>query len=218
MTSTVDAGPVDQSALRTGGSSLARLVGAELRRLTSRRMTLITAIVLLVAVGLFQLVVNSAVSPPSAAALAQQQQSYQQARQEWEHTDHAQAMQDCLAQGETQQNCDQETAAPDPADWALTPAAFHEIGGTAILFGAFVSMLAAYLVSSSFIGAEYTSGSLANWLTFVPQRLRVYAAKLITVVLGSAVTGAVVTFLVLGLAALLTRAHGGALTGGRPGP
>ena len=31
MTSTVDSGPVDQSTLPTSGSSLARLVGAELR-------------------------------------------------------------------------------------------------------------------------------------------------------------------------------------------
>lgn len=214
---TLDAPRTERSfAAGTGGTNVLRLIGAELRRLRSRRMAVITAIVLLVAVGLFQLVVNDAVSPPSAAAVAEQQQSYQQARQEWEKTDHAQAIQECLAEGETQQNCEKYTAAPNPADWALTPIAFDEIGGVAMLFGAFVSMLAAYLVSASFIGAEYTSGSLANWLTFVPQRLRVYASKLAAVVIASAVAGAVVNFLVLGLAALLTRIHGGALTGFSP--
>lgn len=214
---TLDAPPTDRpSAAETNGTNVLRLIGAELRRLTSRRMAVITAIVLLVAVGLFQLAVNAAVSPPSADALTQQQQSFQQARQQWEQTDHVKAIQDCLAQGETQKNCEAYEAPPDPKDWALTPAAFDEIGGTAMLFGAFVSMLAAYLVSASFIGAEYTSGSLANWLTFVPQRLRVYGSKLAAVVIASALTGAIVNFLVLGLAALLTRIHGGALTGFAP--
>ena len=44
-------------------------------------------------------------------------------------------------------------------------------------------MFAAFLVGASFIGAEYSTGSLANWLTFVPQRLKVYGSKVIAVVL-----------------------------------
>ncbi len=210
---TLDTPRTDVSASPSGAGRLLRLIRAELRRLVSRRLTVITALVLLAGVGLFQLAVNSAVSPPSAEFVAQQQQSYQQARQEWEKVDHAQAIQDCVAQGETQANCERYEAAPDPADYAITPSSFVDIGGIAMLFGAFVSMLATYLVAASFIGAEYTSGALANWLTFVPERLAVYAAKLVAVVLGSALAGAVVNFLVLGLAALLTRAHDGTLAG-----
>ena len=35
--------------------------------------------------------------------------------------------------------------------------------------------------AGTFIGAEYTTGAIANWLTFVPQRGRVYAAKVLTI-------------------------------------
>jgi ABC-2 type transport system permease protein len=190
-----------------------RLVGAELRRLLARRMTLVTGIVLLVAVGLFQLAVNSEASPPSPDEVAQQRQYYQQAHDEWE-SNHEAALADCVAQGESQADCESAFAEPTPADFSLTATPFDQIGQVAMLLSAFLAMLAAYLVGSSFIGAEYSTGSLANWLTFVPERLKVYGSKLLAVVLAAAVAGAVVNFLMLGLAALITKAYDGPLVGG----
>ena len=189
-----------------------RLIGAELRRLASRRMTLVTGIVLLLAVGLFQLLVVQEASPPSAAEVAEQRQFFEQAHDDWERN-HDANVKECLAQGESQANCDMYYAEPTPADFALTATPFDQIAEIAMFLAAFLAMLAAYLVGSSFIGAEYSTGSLANWLTFVPQRLRVYASKLLAVALASAVGGAVISFLVLGLAAVITKAYGGALTG-----
>ena len=47
------------------------------------------------------------------------------------------------------------------------------------------------MIGGSFIGAEFSSGSIANWLSFIPRRGPVYASKLITVVGFSAVLSAV---------------------------
>lgn len=189
-----------------------RLIRAELRRLTARRMTLITALLLLVAIGLYQLVVNAQVSPPSAADVAQQRVFYEEAHRNWEQY-HERNVQECVDSGEARAACESYDPEPTPADYALTASPFAEAGELAVLLGAFLAMLSAYLVSASSIGAEYASGALANWLTFVPQRMRVLASKLISVVAFSALVGAVVSFTMLGLAALLTRFYDGALTG-----
>lgn len=194
----------------TRSANLVRLLVAELARLRSRRVTLVAGLVVLASVGLFQLVVNDQVRPPSASEVTQQRQYYEQAHQEWEQG-HVAADQECKDAGESPESC----AWPEPteADYSLTASTFAEVAPTAVRLSAYVTLLAAFLVGASFIGAEYSTGSLANWLTFVPQRLRVYGSKLGAVVLASALAGAVVNFVMLGLVALLTRVHGGALTG-----
>jgi ABC-2 type transport system permease protein len=193
---------------RSGG--FLRLVGAELTRLRSRRLTPAAALLVLLAVGLFQIAVNDEVSPPSAADVTQQRQYYEQAHQEWEQG-HAAQEKDCQDSGQSQQDC--VWPEPTPADYSLTASAFADVAPTAVQLSAYVALLAAFLVGASFIGAEYSTGSLANWLTFVPQRLRVYGSKLVAVVLASAVGGAGASFVMLGLVALLTHLHGGGLTG-----
>ncbi|MGI3785696.1 MAG: hypothetical protein ACRYG2_33540 [Janthinobacterium lividum] len=194
----------------TRSGNLATLVLVELKRLRSRRVALVAAILLLVAVGLFQLVVADEVTPPSAAAVSQQQQYYEQSHQDWAQNHEAQEAL-CAQQGGSASDCVQPE--PTPADYSLTATAFSDIAPAAVQLSAYVTLLAAFLVGASFIGAEYSTGSLANWLTFVPERLKVYGSKLGAVVLASALGGAVVNYLMLGLVVLLTRVHGGALTG-----
>ena len=60
--------------------------------------------------------------------------------------------------------------------------------------------LAALMVAGSFIGAEYSTGSIANWLSFIPRRGQVFASKLITVVTLSALASAVGAALMIGIA------------------
>lgn len=194
----------------TRSGNLLRLVLAELARLRARRVVLVGALLVLAAVGLFQLVVNDEVSPPSASDVTEQRQFYEQARAEWEQT-HAAQEKDCQDSGQSPADC--VLPEPTPADYSLTATAFADIAPVAVQLSAYVTLLTAFLVGASFIGAEYSTGSLANWLTFVPQRLKVYGSKLVAVVLASAVGGAVANFLMLGLVALLTRVHGGGLTG-----
>lgn len=193
----------------TRSGNLVRLVLAELTRLRSRRVTLFAGLVLLAGIGLFQVAVNAEVTPPSAGQVTQQRQYYEQAHQQWEQT-HVEQEQLCQAQGGSPSDC--ALPEPTPADYALTASTFGDVAPTAVQLSAYITLLAAFLVGASFIGAEYTTGSLANWLTFVPQRLRVYSSKLVAVVLACALGGAVSNFLMLGLVALLTRVHGGTVT------
>lgn len=190
--------------------NLLRLVGAELSRLRSRRLTLAAALLVLAGVGLFQLAVNDEVSPPSAAAVTEQRKYYEQTHTEWEQT-HAAQEQECRDSGGSQEDC--ASPEPTPEDYSLTASTFADVAPTAVRLSAYVALLASFLVGASFVGAEYSTGSLANWLTFVPQRLKVYGSKLLAVALASALGGAVASFLMLGLVALLTRVHGGGLTG-----
>jgi ABC-2 type transport system permease protein len=194
----------------TRSGSFLRLVAAELGRLRSRRLTLAAALLVLAAVGLFQIAVADEVSPPSAADVTEQRQFYEQAHQEWEQS-HVAQEKECQDAGQAPADC--AWAEPTPADYALTAAPFADIAPAAVQLSAYVALLAAFGVGASFIGAEYSTGSLANWLTFVPRRLTVYGSKAVAVALASAVGGAVASFLMLGLVALLTRLNGGGLAG-----
>jgi len=64
------------------------------------------------------------------------------------------------------------------------------------------------MIAASFIGAEYSSGSIANWLTFVPRRGRVFWSKLLTMIGFAAMLGAFAAALVLFAAAVLARLYG----------
>lgn len=194
----------------TRSGNLVRLVRAELDRLRARRVTLFAALVVLAGVGLFQIAVNDELTPPSAAEVTQQRQYYDEAHQQWEQS-HAEQEQGCVDEGGSRSDC--VLPEPTPADYALTASTFADVAPPAVQLSAYVTLLAAFLVGASFMGAEYTTGSLANWLTFVPQRLRVYGSKLLAVVLGCALGGAVSNVVMLGLVALLTRLHGGTLAG-----
>lgn len=194
----------------SAATDVVRLVATELRRLRSRRITLVAGIVLLAAVGLFQLAVADQVSPPSAAQVTEQQRYFDQAHADWEQN-HVEQEQQCVDSGSSAQDC--AWPEPTPADYALTASPFAEVAPGALQLSAYLTLLASFLVGASFMGAEYTTGSLANWLTFVPRRLHVYGSKLGAVLLASAVAGAVVNFLMLGLVVALTRAYGGDLVG-----
>jgi ABC-2 type transport system permease protein len=82
-----------------------------------------------------------------------------------------------------------------------------------------VLVLAAFLSGATFVAAEFTSGSLATWLTFEPRRRRVYASKVAaaaTAVLPLAV--AVLVLLVLAVYVISARNDlVGSPTGGQGG-
>jgi ABC-2 type transport system permease protein len=181
-----------------------RLVGAELTRLRSRRLSIVAVVVALAAVALFQIAIHSEVAP-SAAAQASARQAYEQDQKDWQDA-HAATVADCVQQGgETQEQCESDDPAPDPQNYGVAPEPFDVAGVTT---AAYLAMFASFLVAASFIGAEYSTGSLANWLTFVPRRLQVFASKGIAVVLGSALLGAVAGFATLGLTAAQVAHHG----------
>jgi len=178
-----------------------RLLGAEISRLLSRRFTVIASIAVLLALSAFQLAVNDEISPPSAEQLAAAQQAYEEERQEWvEH--HEEYEQECQEAGEPPENCVYEEPTLD--NYTGT-AAFDEIATISLQVSIYLVALAALMVAGSFIGAEYSTGSIANWLSFIPRRGPVFLSKLITVATLSALASALSAALMIGIAVGLAR-------------
>jgi ABC-2 type transport system permease protein len=187
-----------------------RLFRAELLRIRSRRMTLVAGIVLLAAVALFQVAVNQAVTPPSGAEVTAGQREYQQARQDWE-SNHEEYQRDCLDGGASAEEC--VIPAPVESDYVPQASSFAAMGDAGVYLIAVLAMLACYLLGASFLGAEVSTGSMANWLTFVPRRGPVLASKLLVLALVTAIATAVLLAGTLALTATLTRLHGGPVNG-----
>ncbi len=187
-----------------------RLIAAELNRLLSRRLTIVLALGVIAIVGLFQIAVASAVTPPSAEQVAAARQGYEQDLKDWQEN-HESYQQECADSGGAESEC--TIPAPTEQDYGLAPTPFGDIVGPGVGFAVVMAMLAAYLLAASYIGAEYSTGSLGNWLTFVPQREKVYAAKIVALALASTALGLVSAGLMVGLACIVTTAIGQPLTG-----
>lgn len=108
----------------------------------------------------------------------------------------------------------EECAIPEPTlkDFSVEPMPFHEAARTALLMSTVFVSLAAFIIAASFIGAEYGSGSISNWLTFVPRRGSVFWSKLLTVAGFAGLLGAVSAVVVLLAALVLARLYGSSIT------
>ncbi|MDN5763917.1 MAG: ABC transporter permease subunit [Microlunatus sp.] len=189
---------------------MSRALRAEMRRLLSRRLTLIAVLGLLALVALFQLAVGEQVSPPSTTEAAQYQQEYDEYVQDWE-ANHQEWETSCLEDGGTADEC--ATPRPEPSDWGLAPSSYEDVAKSALSFAVYLGGMVVFVVTVSFIGAEVTTGALANWLTFVPDRNRVFASKLIVVTGFSAVVGVGVGVVTVAASAVITALYGQPLTG-----
>ena len=186
-----------------------RLLGAEINRLRSRRFTLITLLAVVMILSIFQLQVNSAVSPPSAEAVAANQAQYERDLKEWEQH-HEEWEQQCVDSGQPKEQC--AGTAPTKENYGLQAVPFAEVALISLLLAIYLTGLAMFLVAASFIGAEFTTGAIANWLSFLPRRVPVFASKLITVTTFALLVSVLASAFVLAMAALLTSVHGGEVT------
>ena len=184
---------------------MTRLIWTEVTRLTSRRFTGIALIMLLLGLAGFQLVLNDALSPPSGEQLATSERAYQQAHKEWV-ANHEQDEQDCRDTGAPPDEC----VVPEPTlvEFTGSPTPFKDATGTALKLSALLAALVAFMIAASFIGAEYSSGSITNWLTFVPRRGHVFWAKLVTVAGFAVLLGMLCATLVFDAALVLAHLHG----------
>ena len=192
---------------------MTRLVHAELLRLRSRRLTWVALGAVLLVVALTQVGVYTSVKPLSAEERAQAQVQYDQARREFDQNREQYELdaQECVAQGNPPDLCSSEPRLEDFAQRVVSP--FSDMAGIVVTVTVFVSALALLLLSASLVGAEFSSGSLANWLTFVPGRSRVYGAKLVSLLLAGALATVVVTALGIAAAVVLGRLAGAEVTG-----
>jgi ABC-2 type transport system permease protein len=183
---------------------------AEALRLRSRRLTLVALLLLLGLIALFQLEVNSQIAPPSAAEQAQNQAGYEQDVQDWE-ANHTAWEADCTASGGTADEC--VVPRPDPSDWSLAPVTFLDAVPTAVSFSVYLAGLVLFVALASYVAAESTTGSLANWLTFVPDRRLVLASKLVVAAVFSLLVGVAATGLTVAASSVLALVHQQPLTG-----
>jgi ABC-2 type transport system permease protein len=182
-----------------------RLIWVEATRLLSRRLTGIAMITVLLGLAGYQLVVNDVLSPPAGEELAAAEQTYQQVHQDWV-TSHEQWEEECRDTDAPAAEC----VVPEPmlADFTGDATPFTETASTALKVSTLLVALVTFTVAASFIGAEYSSGSLTNWLTFVPRRGHVFWSKLLTVTGFGALLGTLGAALVLGGTFVLAHLHG----------
>ncbi|HEY9293797.1 MAG TPA: ABC transporter permease subunit [Microlunatus sp.] len=189
------------------------LLAAEIDRLRSRRVFLIGMAVLFLALAGFQVAVGFSVKQPSTAEIATARTQFQQAQQEYEANkdDYAQEQKEC----ERQAGADGAEACAYPApswdDFRPRPETFAGMAGVGVTISIVLPALAFLIIGASSIGAEYGSGAIANWLSFIPDRLKVFASKLVTLLLTAAVVTAAATALTLASTAVLVKINSGAV-------
>ena len=184
---------------------MTRLIWAEATRLLSRRLTGIAMVAVLLGLAGYQLVVNDVLSPLTGEELAAAERTYQQTHQDWVAS-HEQWEQECRDTGAPAAEC----VIPEPtlAEFTGDPTPFEETASTALKISTLLVALVTFLVAASFIGAEYSSGSITNWLTFVPRRSHVFWSKLLTVAGFGALLGTLGAALALGATLALANLYG----------
>ncbi|CAN7353644.1 hypothetical protein LJR027_001902 [Terrabacter sp. LjRoot27] len=203
-----DSGP--RAARQPKGTSFVGLVGVELRRLWWRRLTKVALAAVVVFIGAS---VFNAYNASTPERLAQQLDSYRIMQQEAPRM-----IEECRKQQAIERDrsgdqtldfgCDQQGQTPTLEQMGLAlPVADTVTDGiarTIALLLAFVALL----LGASFVGAEFSTGSMGLWLTFQPRRLRVAASKLTAAAVGGAVVavlGLVLTNLGARMVAVVNR-------------
>lgn len=177
-----------------------RLIRVEIRRLLCRRLFRIMLV--LVLAGLALLLGTTAYESREASAADRAQAEAQLADARRQMPPIAEQIEDCERQekaegrppGDFQCEQIQEPAAAD----FMQDRVFRvrdEIDGRVVGFAAALALFA-FVIGASFIGAEWSAGTLASLLTWEPRRLRVLLAK----VLGLSTVVAIVGLIVMAAA------------------
>ena len=182
-----------------------RLTKVELRRLFSRRLTTIALLGAMVITGLLLFFAFDQAKPLSAAEVTSNRANFDMAQRDWAvHGD--EQMASCLQGQSDAQKTDPKAnfgcsqMEPKWENWGKPVAKFADLMPNTLMSGSYVLAAVAFLVGAGFVSAEFSSGSMANWLTFEPRRMRVYASKLGAAGLGLApVTVALIGLLTAGV-------------------
>lgn len=174
-----------------------RLLHAELRRGLRRRATIGALLFLLLVTGFMIFGEHQHANEFGSDARAQATASFNAAHADWVRN-HVQQEKDCRSATPADAPASVcEVAEPKLSDFLPFGGTISSMVGdvraglqTLLLFGTF-------LLGASLVCAEFSSGSLSTWLTFVPRRVPVYVSKvaaagvlgLIVAVIASAVLG-----------------------------
>jgi ABC-2 type transport system permease protein len=180
-----------RSQVRPTGTSFAGLVGVELRRLWWRRLTKAVLVGALAFVGV---AVYNAYQSSTPEQLARQLDDYRTMVESMQPQTPAmveQCKHDEAAERERSGDaavdfgCDQINKPPTLEQMGVVPPVADIITAGIAQAGAYLLAFLAFLLGTSFIAAEFTTGSMGNWLTFQPRRVRVALAKLSAAAVGA---------------------------------
>ena len=179
-----------------------RLTTVELRRLTARRLTVIGVLGVLAITALLLFATWTDARPSSAEEQRVAQAQFESAHKDWvEHA--AENRTRCEAEWQKlpdpKPTLEEMCSYPEPTidDFGKPRVVFAERTPDLLLGTSYLLVFAAFLIGASFVGAEFSTGSIGNWLTFEPRRLRVYGSKLLAAAIGFVPVAAVVLAIVL---------------------
>lgn len=180
---------------------------AELSRLTHRRMLRVLAALLLVGIVAGTVIVFTQTSKSAGEGLerAQRQLAAQIDResQNWDQ---------CVAQTPDARECGPDPRGPDgpQLDWFYTDPRFGAELNLPIGFitVSFAGAAIAFLLGASVGGAEWSSRSMTLQLLWEPRRLRLYAIKLMSLLLAVMAITAVALLTILAASAVVVSLHG----------
>ena len=190
-----------------------RLTKVELRRLFSRRLTWIALLGALVFSGLTLFGVYQQAKPLSGEQLASQRAQFVETHRHWEVSG-VQQMEQCLEQQALDQKNDPtidyrcNDMEPKWENWGKPKVKFTDLMPSVLLSWAYLMAFIGFLIGAGFVAAEFSSGSIGNWLTFEPRRMRVYASKLGAVGLGLVPAIVALLGLLIGGVWLITAKYG----------
>ena len=197
-----------------------RLTGVELRRLTARRLTVIGVAGLLLVTAFLLFATWREAQPLSAADQQQAQKNYEFAHQDWvQNAEQNKKM--CAADWQNlpdpKPKLEEMCAFPEPRldDFGKPRTVFAEVMPDLLLGSSYLLVFAAFLIGASFVGAEFSTGAIGNWLTFEPRRLRVYGSKLLAAAIGFAPVAAVIVAVLMLGTYLIVDQLGDATTSGK---
>ena len=158
-----------------------RLLRAEALRLLSRRFTVITLLVVLLAIGAFQIQVYFELRRSAGQPRWPRPRPLRRVTAATGSTTTRSGRPSAASSGLPVEQC----AVPEPTARRTTSASatFATIATVSVTAGHLSGRARRCSWSAaSFIGAEFSSGSIGNWLSFVPRRNRVFVAKLLAIV------------------------------------
>ncbi len=179
-----------------------RLLKAEFTRVRARKIAWLTPLFALLGLTLISVGAGFLATPPSDAEVEQGKRAYKEFHDDWEKNHEAQTK-ECLEEVKDQPEFDPrdcEIEEPKPEDFYRQPLNYDTIlkmvlGDQSGSFGAIgLALGVIIIVCASLVGAEFNTGSMDTWVTFVPKRTDVYLTKHI-VALAYALTVAVVSVL-----------------------
>ena len=181
-----------------------RLLVAETSRWLARRGLWITLACGIAVACLAAMSMISAARPPSGASVEEGRRYFAEAHANWvEHSkDDYQACLDSVTV-DAAKECAGLLEEPKEADFVPQPLRWADAVSGAANAGAGLGGILAMVLAASFWGAEYRHGTVSTWLTFVPNRTRVWVSRFAVL----AVAGALVVLVMEAL--LLAAAAGG---------